>query len=95
MTPEQFCYWLQGFFEMTGAASLTPQQVLTLRKHLNLVFEDRTGLGTFGMQPDDSPGYVNNPGVECAEMSRDELNGLLSPLGPTLQPFCSPFKRND
>lgn len=43
MTPEQFVYWLQGFFEMQpDLNSLTPYQVAMLRDHLGKVFNRET-----------------------------------------------------
>lgn len=41
MTPQEFCYWLQGYFELTGkeAESLSATQVSVMRNHLNLVFK--------------------------------------------------------
>lgn len=38
MTSRDFCYWLMGFFELSGKISLTEQQVAIVRNHLNLVF---------------------------------------------------------
>ena len=41
MTPVNFCYFLQGFFEITEVnkeITLTPEQVKMIRAHLNLVF---------------------------------------------------------
>jgi len=50
MTSRDFCYWLQGFFEVTEnqkpyvigterePIELTEQQIKTIRAHLNLVF---------------------------------------------------------
>ncbi len=42
MTSRDFCYWLQGFFELRNAGKtngeLTPGQVETIEKHLMLVF---------------------------------------------------------
>jgi len=38
MTARDFCYWLQGFIEMTGSESLSPHQMGLLKRHLNLVF---------------------------------------------------------
>jgi len=34
----EFCYWLQGFFELTGEGRLTPPQVEMVRNHLAMVF---------------------------------------------------------
>ena len=38
MTPRDFCYWLQGAFEITGIQSLNAQQTTIVRKHLELVY---------------------------------------------------------
>lgn len=42
MTPQDFTYWLQGFFELSGATSLTPEQVKIIKEHLSLVFKKET-----------------------------------------------------
>lgn len=41
MTSKDFCYWLQGYFEITTHAkkNLTAEQVKMIQKHLNLVFK--------------------------------------------------------
>ncbi len=40
MTPEQFCYWLQGWFEISELPTqLYPSQINKIKQHLNLVFE--------------------------------------------------------
>lgn len=39
MQSRDFCYWLQGYFEIKGDDVLTEAQVALIRKHLNLVFE--------------------------------------------------------
>lgn len=38
MTPENFAYWLQGFFEISGAKTLDERQVQEIKNHLDLVF---------------------------------------------------------
>lgn len=39
MTPEQFCYWLQGFLEMRDSDDIIPcEQVKMVREHLRTVF---------------------------------------------------------
>lgn len=42
MTPENFCYWLQGYFElqeeMKDGRGLGAGQAQTIQKHLQLVF---------------------------------------------------------
>jgi len=39
MKPEEFCYWLQGFLEMSDAKTMNAKQVASLKAHLALVFE--------------------------------------------------------
>ena len=43
MTYTQFCYWLQGAFEITDLNSLTPAQVKIIQNHLNMVFIHEKG----------------------------------------------------
>lgn len=38
MKSTEFCYWLQGFFEISDAKTLTPKQVEIIQNHLKLVF---------------------------------------------------------
>lgn len=38
MKAPEFCYWLQGFFEINGVAPLTVDQSQVIQNHLNLVF---------------------------------------------------------
>lgn len=39
MTTTQFCYWLQGFFELSNKdIALTQEQTDIVKRHLNLVF---------------------------------------------------------
>lgn len=37
MTPEQFAYWLNGFFEMVRPKVMDSAQVTMVKKHLALV----------------------------------------------------------
>jgi hypothetical protein len=41
MTSREFCYWLQGYFELHqgGYEGLNPEQTATVRRHLALVFK--------------------------------------------------------
>lgn len=44
MTPEQFCYWLQGFIEMRESDDIIScEQVKMIREHLATVFKKVTG----------------------------------------------------
>ncbi len=39
MTSRDFVYWLQGFFEISGATAITSEQAEVIKNHLNLVFK--------------------------------------------------------
>jgi hypothetical protein len=51
MTPENFAYWLNGFFEMTETDRLSEKQVLMIKEHLKLVFDKITPDVTVPPQP--------------------------------------------
>lgn len=38
MKPDQFCYWLQGFFEISDPVELDYEEIKQIKNHLNLVF---------------------------------------------------------
>lgn len=38
MKPDQFCYWLQGFFELSDEDTINEVQIDAIKRHLNLVF---------------------------------------------------------
>jgi len=38
MTARDFCYWLQGYFELTGFDTLNEVQVKQVKAHLGMVF---------------------------------------------------------
>lgn len=42
MTPENFCYWLQGLLEVAQPESMNKQQIQIIRNHLDLVFTKKT-----------------------------------------------------
>ncbi len=39
MTDRDFCFWLQGFFEVANPKEMCEDQIKMVREHLNLVFE--------------------------------------------------------
>lgn len=41
MTPEQFCYWLQGFSEVNGSPPNTAQWKI-IQDHIKQVFDKKT-----------------------------------------------------
>lgn len=38
MTSRDFCFWLQGFFELHNPQELSPRETTLIKQHLNLVF---------------------------------------------------------
>lgn len=38
MTSRDFCYWLQGFFELAEPGNLTSDHIRVIKQHLSLVF---------------------------------------------------------
>jgi len=42
MTPEQFCYWLQGKMEIDDPKLLSEKEVRIIKEHLQLVFTKET-----------------------------------------------------
>lgn len=42
MTERDFCYWLQGFFEVAKPETLTSEQIQEIHNHLKLVFNKVT-----------------------------------------------------
>lgn len=40
MNPREFCYWLQGFFEVVQPKSLTKDQVAAIKEKLDESLED-------------------------------------------------------
>jgi len=38
MTARDFCFWLQGYFEITKPESINLDQLRLIQRHLNLVF---------------------------------------------------------
>lgn len=70
MTAENFTFWLQGFFELneadcaTGPAGLTPAQAAMVRRHLSLVFVNKTAAPVWPpVQPSPYPSGVSIPYV--------------------------------
>lgn len=42
MTEREFCYWLQGFFELTDTKNISETQTEVIKEHLSLVFNKVT-----------------------------------------------------
>ena len=52
MKAVEFCYWLQGYFEIHGGErpALRPEQVATIQNHLALVFKHEID-PSYGLDP--------------------------------------------
>lgn len=74
MTEREFCYWLQGLFEVADPKSLDERQTAMIRDHLKLVFTKVTPVRPMGQ-----PIYDND-----AKLWRD-LKSATSP-SPGLMP---------
>jgi hypothetical protein len=62
MNERDFCYWLQGFFEVSASEKLTEEQVLIIKEHLQLVFYKKT-TGDKKVLPLDFRGIANSDGI--------------------------------
>ena len=51
MKPIEFCYWLQGNFEITGVRSMTKAEAQVIQDHLQLVFKKVTPKRKKGKDP--------------------------------------------
>jgi hypothetical protein len=38
MTSRDFCFWLQGFYEIADPDTITPHQAQLIKRHLDMVF---------------------------------------------------------
>lgn len=55
MTPENFCYWLRGLAELSDQKTLNEEQFNTLKRHLELVFDNVTKVESFRKELKDLP----------------------------------------
>ena len=51
MTPENFVYWINGFFEISCSKTLTEEQVQVVKDHLKLVLTKKTPNITITQSP--------------------------------------------
>ncbi len=62
MTSRDFAFWLQGFFEVSKAETLTAEQMTCIKNHLNLVFKHEIdpSMGGKGHQAELNKIHSNN-----------------------------------
>lgn len=84
MTPEQFCYWMQGFSELNTAPP-TPEQWQSIREHLALVFNKVTPPVAMPV-PTGGGGFVPTGTPIPAQL----VDGLARDISPHYRPrtFC-------
>jgi len=46
VSPENFCFWLNGYLELSGSKTLSGGQVNIIKEHLQLVFTPATQTAT-------------------------------------------------
>lgn len=64
MTSRDFCYWLQGYFEIQGEGpyrSLSNDQVDCIKRHLNMVFEHEIDPSAGDKQHQDALNFIHSP----------------------------------
>ncbi len=79
MSPENFVYWLNGFFEMTDEYKLTEKQVQMIKNHLKLVFTNVTSQCSEEQQP-----VVKDIEVKIPE----SLKKIIQQPAPRIQRYC-------
>lgn len=52
MQSRDFCYWLQGFFEIGGTTYMDANQIECVKRHLNLVFLHEIDPSIHGNDPE-------------------------------------------
>jgi hypothetical protein len=76
MNEHDFVFWLNGFFELSGATSLKEEQVKVIKEHIALVLHKVTpstvGTGT-PLQQTSGPYTFPVPNCDCHGVKQDQL----------------------
>lgn len=75
MSPQEFCYWLKGFFELMDAGPkraeklvLTAKQVDMIEKHLKSVFQEKIMISPRTPEQETGPSLPQPPyTVTCSQ----------------------------
>lgn len=78
MNYQEFCYWLQGFFEIAQPETITPQQLQIIQDHLHLVL---------GVDPVSEWEQINYDKIPAFNPLVNEWQ-TTKPLSPELQKYC-------
>lgn len=76
MTPENFCYWLQGLLEVGNPEQLNKEQLEMIKEHLNLVFKKETRKTNFNLT--ELSKFFDKPAIERPYVP-DHLNPWKNP----------------
>lgn len=72
LTSRDFCFWLQGYFEVSADATISSTQADCIRKHLALVFKHEIdpSMGGSEHQKDLNKIHATKPGRPTSELLR-------------------------
>lgn len=71
MTSRDFCFWLQGFFEISGGHILTLDSMPLIKEHLNLVFKHDPSIAPPSPVIAAQSGALSGMGVDMAAQARN------------------------
>jgi hypothetical protein len=74
MTSRDFAFWLQGFFEISGTDEINKEQVIIIKKHLNLVFKHEIDPSMGDQKHQDELNEIHND-IPSFIKQRPESNG--------------------
>jgi hypothetical protein len=66
-----FCYWLQGYFEIAGTGPMTEEQVKVVQNHLNLVFVHEIDPAMGDAKHQEKLNAVHKPPIPAASLLDD------------------------
>jgi len=70
MKAESFCYWLQGFFEITNPKDINIDQLNIIKNHLNLVFFHDIDPKMGDIKHQEKLNDIHNPNVKPESLQR-------------------------
>ena len=60
MTSRDFCYWLQGYFEVSEPKQIGENETEMIKKHLNMVFKHEIDPSMGGVEHQDELNHIHN-----------------------------------
>ena len=70
MQSRDFCFWLQGFFEISNTTNVSHDQMVLIKKHLDLVFKHEIDPSMGDAQHQEKLNKIHNP---LSEYEKDQL----------------------